>query len=318
MERIEFGCRMARCLLQRMTDESEQGRLGALSFLLDAFAGHGRLPATDQAGWHAASADDLQHLLGQAVFDQENPLSVAGDMSRVARIATAVRDRLSTDAWRILRGLADPWTAAVAGQDALPEDRLGAIDVVLSQVLTFSGQAMDGMTRDKGWRFLDMGRRLERAADLSDLIRWALVRPVVDEDARLHALLEVANSTMTYRSRYVFGPDPAPVLDLLLADEANPRSVAFQLATLYQHVRGLAAKRESAATPEQRIVEGAFSDMRLIDVDALVSVQRRGRRSRLTVVLKRITRAMEDLSRTLTRSYLTHVRPLRHLRGPLP
>ena len=127
--------------------------------------------------------------------------------------------------------------------------------MVLSQALTFSGQAMDGMTRDKGWRFLDMGRRLERAADLSDLIRYALVRPVPDEDARLHALLEVANSAMTYRSRYVFGPDPAPVLDLLLADEANPRSVAFQLATLYQHVRGLPAKREPP-TKEQRIVDG--------------------------------------------------------------
>jgi len=197
----------------------------------------------------------------------------------------------------------------------LPEDRLGALDIVLAQVLTFSGQAMDGMTRDKGWRFLDMGRRLERAADLSDLIRYALVRPVADEDARLHALLEVANSTMTYRSRYVFGPDPAPVLDLLLADEANPRSVAFQLATLYQHVRGLPAKREAAATPEQQIVDAVFSDMRLIDVDALVAHERRGRRSRLSLVLKRITRAMEELSRTLTRSYLTHVRPLRHLRG---
>jgi uncharacterized alpha-E superfamily protein len=283
--------------------------------LLDAFAAHGRLPQPGERGWPATAAGDLQQLLGTAVFDPENPQSIARDMSRVARIATAVRDRLSTDAWRILRGLLDPWTAAIAAPEALPEDRLGALDVVLAQVLTFSGQAMDGMTRDKGWRFLDMGRRLERAADLSDLIRYALVRPVPDEDARLHALLEVANSTMTYRSRYVFGPDPAPVLDLLLADEANPRSVAFQLSTLYQHVRGLPAKRESAATPEQQIVDGVFSDMRLIDVDALVAHERRGRRSRLSLVLKRITRAMEDLSRTLTRSYLTHVRPLRHLRG---
>ncbi len=315
MERIEFGCRMARCLLQRMTDVSEQGRLGALSFLLDALAGHGRLPLPGPPGWHAASASELHQLLALAIFSREDPLSVAGDMARVARIATAVRDRLSTDSWRILRGLADPWTTAIAGADASPEDRLAAIDVVLSQLLTFSGQAMDGMTRDRGWRFLDMGRRLERAADLADLIRFALVRPVPDEDARLHALLEVANSAMTYRSRYVFGPDPAPVLDLLLADEANPRSVAFQLATLYQHVRGLAANRQAAAA-EQRIVDAVFSDMRLIDVDALVTDMRRGRRSRLSLVLKRITRAMEELSRTLTRSYLTHVRTMRNLRGP--
>jgi uncharacterized alpha-E superfamily protein len=176
---------------------------------------------------------------------------------------------------------------------------------------------MDGMTRDNGWRFLDVGRRLERAADSCDLISHAMVEPGSDETARLRVLLEIANSAMTYRSRYVFGPDPAPVLDLLMADETNPRSVAFQLSALYQHLRSLRVDQDpSHKGKEQRIVHAAFSKLRLIDVDALAVLKRDGRRIRMAVLLRRIKRSMEDLSQTLTRSYLTHAQTVRPMRGP--
>jgi uncharacterized alpha-E superfamily protein len=146
-------------------------------------------------------------------------------------------------------------------------------------------------------------------------VRYCLVRPSDDEATRLQALLEIANSAMTYRSRYVFGPDVAPVLDLLLADESNPRSVAFQLAALYQHTRALREKQDSHKGKEQRIVHTVFSAVRLIDVDALATLKRRNRRTRLAVLLRKITKAMEELSRTLTRSYLTHVQTARPLGG---
>ena len=67
---------------------------------------------------------------------------------------------------------------------------------------------------------------------------------------------------------------------------------------------------------EQRIVHAIFSKMRLIDVDALTVLKRGGRRVRLAILLRRITRAMEDLSRTLTRSYLTHAQTVRPMGGP--
>jgi uncharacterized alpha-E superfamily protein len=122
---------------------------------------------------------------------------------------------------------------------------------------------------------------------------------------------------MTYRSRYVFGPSPAPVLDLLLADETNPRSVAFQISALYDHVRDLHVPSDPLhKPPEQRIVLAVFSEMRLIDVDALATLVRGQRRTRLAALLKRIRRGMEELSRTLTRSYLSHVQTARPLGGP--
>jgi uncharacterized circularly permuted ATP-grasp superfamily protein/uncharacterized alpha-E superfamily protein len=324
LERIEFGCRLARCVLHRLTDQTQQGQLSGLSFLLTALTAHGRIKIQTEDDEEVAevSADPLEDAIRTAVFDPKNPRSIAADISRVERISTAVRDRLSHDAWRIVRALADSFPAIHDLSSASCEDQLAALDDVLLLLLSFSGQTMDGMTRDNGWRFLDLGRRLERAANLCDLVFHAMVDPAGEEAARLPVLLEIANSAMTYRSRYVFGPDPAPVLDLLLADESNPRSVAFQLSSLYQHLRSLRLDNETShgdtarKGKEQRIVHAIFSRMRLIDVDALAVLKRGGRRVRLAVLLRRITHAMEDLSRALTRSYLTHAQSVRPLRGP--
>lgn len=326
LERIEFGCRLARCVLHRLTDETQQGQLGGLDFLLAALTEHGRIQeqgqSDDDSGDTAEPAPDvpadrLEWAIRSGVFDPENSRSIAADINRVERISTAVRDRLSHDAWRIVRALHGSFPAALHAPGASGEDQLAALDDVLLLLLSFSGQTMDGMTRDNGWRFLDLGRRLERAANLSDLIVHVMAEPGGDEAGRLPVLLEIANSAMTYRSRYVFGPDPAPVLDLLLADESNPRSVAFQLAALYQHLRSLRVDHASESKgKEQRIVQAVFSRIRLIDVDALAALKRGGRRARLTVLLRRIKRAMEDLSRTLTRSYLTHAQTVRPMGGP--
>lgn len=318
MERIEFGCRLARCVLQRLTNEMQPGQLGGLQFLLAAFTEHGRVRPEDFEGEAEAEsgADRLEQAVRMAVFDPENSRSLAADIARVERISTAVRDRLSHDAWRIVRALQDSFPIGLHSAKATAEDRLEALDEVLLLLLSFSGQTMDGMTRDNGWRFLEVGRRLERAADSCDLMVHAMVAPGDAEAERLPVLLEIANSAMTYRSRYVFGPDPAPVLDLLLADESNPRSVAFQLASLYDHIRSLRVEQPAGTNgKELKIVHGVFSRIRLIDVDALAVLKRSGKRVRLAVLLRRITRSMEELSRTLTRSYLTHAQTVRPMGG---
>ena len=83
------------------------------------------------------------------------------------------------------------------------------------------------MTRGPGWRFLDMGRRIERAVHALALLRSTLVEPAADEDPVFEALLEIADSSMTYRNRYLTNLQLPPLLDLLLTDETNPRSVGL-------------------------------------------------------------------------------------------
>ena len=103
VERIEFGCRLTRCLLHRMTNESEFGQSAELMHLVELLEAHGRLPVD----WATKSASALQEVLVAVVFDSANPNGIAGDVSKVHRIAMGVRDRLSTDAWRILTELSE-------------------------------------------------------------------------------------------------------------------------------------------------------------------------------------------------------------------
>ena len=128
MERIEFGCRLARCVLHRLTDEAQQGQLGGLAFLLAALTEHGRIQCgdgeADEREDSEASAELLENAVRMAVFDLENPRSIAADVSRVERISTAVRDRLSHDAWRIVRALADSFPGTLDSPDVRCEDQL--------------------------------------------------------------------------------------------------------------------------------------------------------------------------------------------------
>ncbi len=310
VERIEFGCRLTRSLLHRMTNASEFGQPAELMHLVGLLEAHGRLPID----WTEKPDAGLEEVLDAVVFDSTNPNGIAGDVSKVCRIAMGVRDRLSTDAWRILTELADDLVPANSFGRVPDSARLSVMDLVLEKLSAFSGQAADGMTRDTGWMFLDIGRRLERVTDLSDLLVHSVIESNPAEGTRLLAVLEIANSAMTYQSRYVFGPDVARVLDLLLADESNPRSIAFQLSTLYRHVRALRVGQPSPSdAPELNLVMDTFSAVRLLDVDAVVHANRQGRRTRLAARLRQITRAMKELSSLLTRIYLTHVQPPRPL-----
>ena len=121
---------------------------------------------------------------------------------------------------------------------------LDLLDEGLRLLTAFSGTESENMTRNFAWRFLDMGRRIERACHAVDLMRGLLIeREDLVASGTLPLLLELADSSMTYRSRYLMTPLLAPVLDLLLLDETNPRAVAFQLAVIETHLQRLPDSR---------------------------------------------------------------------------
>ena len=157
---------------------------------------------------------------------------------QLSRVAFNLRDRMSADHWRSLNQLiSDP-----VFQRGLSSTHLGLplamawLDRAVTSMMTLSGFVLDGMTRGVGWRFLSIGRRLERLSTLCQVLQVAI------HEGRSHGLdwlLEYADSTVTYRSRYLVAPEWLPVLDLLLRDEVNPRSVAFQVKGLAEYIAKL-------------------------------------------------------------------------------
>ena len=164
------------------------------------------------------------------------------------------------------------------------------------------------MTRSQGWRFLDIGRRLERAQHLIELLRDLLLDGDPEESGALLLLLELCDSVITYRSRYLTTPRIAPVLDLLLLDETNPRSLAYQVSALVNQIDGLPRDREMPGrTDEQRIALALQTAVRLGDTKALARSDARHRRPDLEDLLEEAARALPLLSDRIALTYFSHV-----------
>ncbi len=136
-----------------------------------------------------------------------------------------LRDRTSNDLWQVLSTLADRLATPAGTLGLLAGDAVGVLNQTLLSLAAFRGLARENMTRAHGWRFLDMGLRIERSIYLCALLDHALASPDADNPSVLEAVLEVADSSITYRCRYNLLPNLATVYDLVLLDDTNPRSL---------------------------------------------------------------------------------------------
>jgi len=147
------------------------------------------------------------------------------------------------------------------------------------------------------------------------VVRGLLVDSEVELLPRLEAILEIADSSMTYRYRYLSTLQLAPVLDLILADETNPRSAIFQLIALADHGRMLEEQtpvRPGGAPRLPRIYE-LLSELRLADVEALCSVDGFHDRDSLAQRLDRWSDGLRELSDDITHTFLSHTLAPRQL-----
>ncbi|MCP3471162.1 circularly permuted type 2 ATP-grasp protein [Bradyrhizobium sp. CCGUVB1N3] len=154
------------------------------------------------------------------------------------RTATGLRERLSPDAWQVITEMAERLAYEVEDDDSV----LSAAELTLQELASFAGLAQENMNRAAGWRFLDMGRRAERAINTTRFARQFAYDEAGDED--LDVLLTLVDCQITYRSRYLLAPLLAPVRDLAVLDTYNPRSVAFQVASLNEHIAALPSLKE--------------------------------------------------------------------------
>jgi uncharacterized circularly permuted ATP-grasp superfamily protein/uncharacterized alpha-E superfamily protein len=160
---------------------------------------------------------------------------LARQQRQLHRVAGQLHERFSVDNWRALNRMVQP--AAPADRAPSQSEVMTILDDAAAALMMLSGFALDGMTRDLGWRFMSIGRRLERLQFQSTVLQRALA---MDADGNLDWLLELSDSSITYRSRYRAQPEWLPVLDLLLCDETNPRSILFQLDGILGALRKIA------------------------------------------------------------------------------
>lgn len=180
--------------------------------------------------------------------------------------ASAIRDRFSPDAWQILSRFVSRASAGALGHLSTVEK----LDEALAMLAAFAGLIGENMIRLSGWRFLEIGRRLERASGTCQLTRQLAYE--APNPGAFDLLLEVADSVMSYRQRYTVTTDRQTVADLILLDPNNPRSVTFQLERIHTHVNEITDHHAfDQQTALQRLAFNSWSRLHTATPDALTS-----------------------------------------------
>lgn len=304
VERLDNGARLLRAALGRLAAGTlgprDMAELRALAYSLENFS------LIDTA---AAQAPPDSRILAQALTLAAGPDQPLHDtFHAIQRLAAAVRDRLSVDMWHAINQmLGDARRRLSHGFGDL--DRLiAALDDLIRFAATFAGLSSENMTRGAGWRFLDIGRRVERGIYIGQGALGAFaVQPVAWEPA-LRLALELCDSTITYRSRYLAALQPAPVLDLVLADDSNPRSLAFQLRRLDEHLAALPRRTgELTVLPVSEIANDLNSVVRMFDRGDVIRQNEGVPLAMLRDLLEESAHGLRALSNAVTRAYFTHV-----------
>jgi uncharacterized circularly permuted ATP-grasp superfamily protein/uncharacterized alpha-E superfamily protein len=302
-ERADWTMRVLRGALRRVEEDGgpATGRHAARKCLDILLSKSDRSTAPPA---RAGTADiEIEDLCADLISGTMGHRTLENTFEGLYRVAHLARDRLSLEAWQSLSKFrpGDTWVTTLAS--APPVAVLDLLDEGLASLAAFNGLMHENMTRNHGWSFLDMGRRLERGYNLSEAILNLFI-PVPDaeeETASLVLLLELADSFITYRSRYRLDPMLALVLDLLLLDETNPRSLAYQLAALSRRLERLPGSKQTTTLPEdRRLILSLLTAIRLTDVE---SIAREPNGATLERIMLEQIQMLPALSNAISRHY---------------
>jgi len=260
VERTEATLRLVRALINRATEGTpEAGVIAA-----DITAILHEWQAVPEKMLDVRPAAIAATVLQQRELGGALPFLVSAGQSA----ASVIRDRFSPDAWRALTELAELIKSPFeqGSSESASFDRVnGALRIIAS----FSGLAQENMSRLAGWRFLEIGRRIERALGTCRFIRQFAFRGV--PNGALDVLLELADSQITYRLRYVMVAAAAPAIDLVALDPANPRSVVYQLGRIEAHLASLPKREQDRLSPPEQVAISLATKLRTSDVSAIDS-----------------------------------------------
>lgn len=296
LERCEGSARAFRCLARRVAEPGADDGLLVSRTVIDLLVAletvtpsRARSVLAELRQASSAGGAPFALNLNHHVSD-----GLASSLQSIRGLASQIRERLSADAWRIFQTLPSQFHS--------PAD----LDGLLDGLSALNGLIMENMTRGYGWRLLELGRRLERA----QFVLHALGKMVTEEPTpeRLYLLLELTDTAITYRSRYQALPVLEHVLHLLMLDQANPRSVVYQIKRLRTVMEEMPLDQQKEGLSEsQRILLSAFHELTLAEAGKLADiVSRAGNRTQLRRILKRLETTLSTLSELVTDTYFSH------------
>jgi len=306
VERAENIARILRAMIPRIR-RAEEGELGCLIRLHRCLESrHSKLP---KAKHRRPTAGELEQEVSSLLTDPQRPDSLTCTLSEVYRTGGTIRERLSGDMMFLIGQLRD---SIQIGSSTPFLEYPGMLTDCLELLSAFSGMERENINRSLGWIFMTIGRRLERAIYLTRQLR-EITTPLTEQDwLLLDSLLEVADSSMTYRTRYYTTLQPLAVLDVLMADETNPRSLDFQLS----HLADLYKKLPRHLPADLKAMRAALALLRSFDLRKvkyplpIAAANGSDGLTRLASFLRELEGLLPSWSNNLSSRYFSHARTL--------
>jgi uncharacterized circularly permuted ATP-grasp superfamily protein/uncharacterized alpha-E superfamily protein len=302
--RAESLAKLLRSAARRLATEEEVDRIPELPHLLRVLAEQGQIEPGYVVDEIRKQLPSLEKQLPTSAFDEGPPGALRSTVTSLVSLAATVRDLMSLDSWRIIRQMNEDFRPA-AGRVGFLE-LLDRIDVLLLHLSAYAGEIAESMTRTYAWRFLDFGRRLERVLQESQLLRGMLSDGGGEPEA-LEALLEILDSVMTYRSRYGSRFQLGVVLDLMICDETNPRSAAYQLVECVAHVEQFPnGSTDFHGHADEGLAAAMLNTIRKTDIIRISREYEAGSRAALNRLLTSIDTTLPTLSDVISHRYFFH------------
>lgn len=318
LERAESYARLLRITARRLSGETRSSSDLEVPVLLRCLADQGQI----EPGYVVDEMKELLPMIDRvlpiSVLDKSNSGSLRCVLDEIFRLGSIVRDRMSLDTLRIMQRIDDGFQPPRRGTPSL-SDLLAMTDDLIIELAAFSGVVTESMTRTQAYRFLELGRRLERAEHIIALVKTSFIPLPKVQGPLIETVLDIADSLMTYRSRYLANLQLAAVLDLLLTDETNPRSLAYQILQLNEHVELLPRKKNLPGySSEQRLAMSLLHKVRMLDVRSMANDHSIGEYHHLEKLAEDLKAQLPKLAEAISHRYLVHAGPAHQLAAIRP
>ncbi|MEM9479213.1 MAG: circularly permuted type 2 ATP-grasp protein [Verrucomicrobiota bacterium] len=313
-ERTEFATRIILEIAARLTGANDAASIRPIKPLLETLAHFNYLTGDQDHEGVAHPRATIRRKLLPIFFahsEAENGQqlnSIPKTLDRLRDLASLSRDRLSGESWLIIQSLHEVVRSS-------PTYGLSTMRPILQKALTlqsaFNGTCRENLTRNQGWLFLSLGRKLERASWLVSLVSRVLdMRAERLTSDLLDAVLAVNDTTLTYRFRYHGAPQTLPALDLILFDPANPRSLIYQLAELDRDLT-LLPTEEGDGLPRSvhRFVQRAHHYLQTELLDADNPETEAEQLHKLAAYIKNLEEELPGFTEQLGWEFFTHADP---------
>jgi uncharacterized circularly permuted ATP-grasp superfamily protein/uncharacterized alpha-E superfamily protein len=302
-ERTENTLRLARLAIESLNGE-DQSSQPLLAWLGETAVANGLvLPAVPPA---TQARRVFERSLIAGLGDTAKVASVGFNLAALRDAAAAVRERLSLEQWNLIvraeQEFRETCAACVEGGDYSSVEAMRVLEVLSSHTAAMTGAQTDRMTRDDGWRLLSTGRHLERLGFLAQALLLSLQAGAVQDEAGYEAVVALFDSTITFHAQYQQRHDIPALVDLLVLDRDNPRSLGWVAQTL----RGRLARLAGSPPGQMPFVAMAVPDPQQWTLESLCERDGEGRYARLEELLQQCVDASFRLSDDLGARYFAH------------